>query len=72
MTSAPFNLVLGDAIVVTVSATNYYGDSPTSETGSGANIVLVPDPPTNLINIPSITTASRIGLKWSLGASSGG
>jgi hypothetical protein len=72
LTQAPFSLVLGDAIVIKIVAHNLYGESLTSETGSGANIVLVPDAPINFADVPSITLASRIGLTWSPGLSSGG
>lgn len=71
LTSSPFNLELGDEISVRIMAHNIYGASLNSEPGSGANIVLVPDAPINFSNVPSITTASRIGLKWTPGASSG-
>lgn len=71
LTSAPFNLVLGDEITVKVMAHNVYGDSLNSEAGSGANIVLVPDAPINFANVPTITLASRIGLTWTPGISSG-
>jgi hypothetical protein len=69
---APFNLQLADAIVVKIIAHNLYGESIVSETGSGANIVLVPDAPINFADVPSITLASRIGMQWTPGASSGG
>jgi hypothetical protein len=72
LTAPPFSLVLGDAIVVKVVAHNIYGPSLTSETGSGANIVLVPNAPINFADVTSITLASRIGLSWTPGASSGG
>jgi hypothetical protein len=58
LTAAPFSLVLGDSIDVTVVAQNIYGDSITSAQGSGANIVLVPDAPIALSDAPSITSAS--------------
>lgn len=72
LTAEPFNLVLGASIEVVVIANNEYGDSLESAVGSGANIVLVPDAPINLKDAPSITTASKIGLTWDTGASSGG
>lgn len=64
LTNAPFNLALGDSIVLRVIAHNIYGPSLTSEEGSGANIVLAPDAPTSFANVPAITNASRIGLIW--------
>jgi hypothetical protein len=72
LTATPFSLVLGDSITVTVMAHNLYGESLNSEAGGGADIVLVPDAPLNFVNVPSITLASRIGLSWTQGASSGG
>jgi hypothetical protein len=64
LTMAPFNLQLADAIVAKITAHNIYGASIVSETGSGANIVFVPDAPINFNNVPAITLASRIGLSW--------
>jgi hypothetical protein len=72
LTATPFNLGLGYSITVTVMAHNLYGESLNSEAGSGADIVLVPDAPSNFANVASITLASRIGLSWTQGASSGG
>lgn len=72
LTAAPFSLILGDAIVIKVTAHNTYGASPVSETGSGANIVLVPGAPVDFADVTSITSATRIGLSWSAPASSGG
>lgn len=57
LTASPFNLVLGNSIIVTIVANNYYGASVVSENGSGANIILVADAPINLVNVPAITTA---------------
>ena len=45
LTTEPFNLKLGDSVNVKLTATNDYGESPESTTGSGALIVLVPYPP---------------------------
>lgn len=47
-TAAPYSLSLGASIDVKVIAYNIYGDSATSEVGSGATVVLVPDSPINL------------------------
>jgi hypothetical protein len=55
-----------------VSAYNAYGESPLSEVGGGAVIILVPDKPINLQNVPSITMDDRIGLLWEDGANNGG
>lgn len=55
--ATPYNLVLGDDVVVQLNAHNYYGDSDMSLTGSGAKIVYPPDAPTQLSDVPSITNA---------------
>ena len=47
-----------------MTAYNVYGASATSEVGSGANVVLVPDAPINLSDVPSITKANKVGLVW--------
>jgi hypothetical protein len=72
LTSAPYSLSLGATIDVKVIAYNFYGDSQYSITGSGATIVLVPDSPTMLRNLPAITNDMQIGLAWNQGASSNG
>jgi hypothetical protein len=64
LTSAPFNLMFGNDIIVKLIAINAYGESPESEIGSGATIQLVPDAPINLANILSITLDDRIGFDW--------
>lgn len=71
LTASPFNLVLGDSIDVRIVATNIYGNSQVSVTGSGANIVVLPSAPINFSNVASITLASRIGLSWQAGVSGG-
>ena len=38
LTAAPFNLALGDAINIKLTAYNDYGESPLSEVGGGALI----------------------------------
>ena len=55
--AAPYNLPWTSSIFVTVSATNAYGTSADSTAGNGAVIVTVSDPPTNLANTASLTTA---------------
>ena len=40
------------------------GTSPYSVAGDGDLVAIVPDKPTNLANVPAITTASQIGLSW--------
>lgn len=53
-------------------AYNFYGASTESDVGSGAIIVLVPQPPIGLANAPSITTAFVIGLTWNDDMRTGG
>ena len=71
LTSQPYNLMLGYSIQIKVIATNAYGDSEISEAGNGDIIVLVPDPVINLINNPTITSDSVIGINWTDGLSNG-
>jgi hypothetical protein len=72
LTSQPYNLMLGYSIQIKVIATNAYGDSEISEAGNGDIIVLVPDPVINLLNNPTITSDSVIGISWTDGLSNGG
>jgi hypothetical protein len=44
----PYSLVLNESIHAKIIATNYYGDSPISDSGNGGLIKLVPDAPVNL------------------------
>jgi len=69
---APYNLVLAESIYVKVVATNFYGDSPQSLAGNGAQMQLVPDAPISLANNKAVTDAFKIGLTWKAGASDGG
>lgn len=48
LTSAPYSLSLGDDVYARVVATNVIGSSTSSDTGSGANIITVPDAPVSL------------------------
>lgn len=43
-----------------------------SAAGNGATIIIVPDAPTNLANVPAVTSATQVGLTWSAGLSTGG
>jgi hypothetical protein len=72
LTAAPYSLTLGSSIDVKVIANNVYGDSDYSAVGSGAFIVLVPDAPENLANLPDITNVLRIGFEWTEGTSNNG
>jgi len=50
--------VQGNHVDVKVISYNTYGDSVTaSPLGNGATIVLVPDAPLNLANVPAVTNA---------------
>ena len=44
----PFNLVYNDGICYQVTATNFFGDSPVSNTGCGALLLVVPNAPVSL------------------------
>jgi hypothetical protein len=56
LTSPPWGLIKGVSVRATVSAYNVLGTSADSLLGNGAVIVLVPDPPINLQNVPAQTT----------------
>lgn len=70
--NAPFALAINEHIYVRVAAANLYGVSDFSPVGHGALIHEVPDAPINLVNLPEITSATQIGLKWEAGANNGG
>ena len=73
MQAAPFSIsTLGSPIKAKVIAINAYGESESSEVGGGALMVLVPDPPMNLLNNPLVTLDDRSGLIWNDGLSNGG
>jgi hypothetical protein len=44
-TVSPFNLIVGDHIYVKITATNFYGESVTSNVGDGSIVIVVPDAP---------------------------
>jgi hypothetical protein len=68
----PFNLIYNDGIFAQIIATNFYGSSMTSLTGSGANVLLVPDAPISVSNNPSVTNNRTIGITWTPGVFNGG
>jgi hypothetical protein len=72
LTASTFDLTMGMYIYVKVIAYNSYGDSEESILNQGAQIVLVPDTPTDLRNDILITDAFQIGLEWTPGLSDGG
>jgi len=43
-----------------------------SDSGNGASVLVVPDSPINLVDVPSVTTAYVVGLKWEVGQATGG
>lgn len=72
LTSAPYSLALGDSVYAQIIAVNFYGDSGISAIGNGATCVLVPSPPTALMNNGAITNDRQIGFSWTNGPSTGG
>ena len=72
LTVAPYNLTWGSSVFATVLATNIIESSGTSLEGNGAIILMTPDSPRNLRNVPAITNASQIGLAWDIGSANGG
>jgi len=56
--SNPFNIDWGSSIHAKVSATNNKGTSDFSPVGNGAVILTVTDPPVNLANVATITSAT--------------
>jgi hypothetical protein len=72
LTASPFLLVKGNIVNIKVIAKNAYGDSATSDVGTGAVIQLVPDSPITLTNSVGVTDTTVIGFTWSDGASNGG
>lgn len=72
LTASPYSLLLGFSINSYVVAYNAYGNSVASPAGNGGIIVLVPNAPVSLANLPSITTKSVIGFSWMNGVSNGG
>jgi hypothetical protein len=71
-TQDPFYLEWGSSIYTKVYATNVKGDSVLSLAGNGAEILRVPDVPTDLVDILSITAADQIGFSWQDGSNDGG
>ena len=55
---APYHLPWGSSIYVKVTARNIIGDSLQSTEGNGAIILTIPDAPTGLANVPTITAAT--------------
>jgi hypothetical protein len=59
-------------VVARIVATNFYGDSPYSPSGSGAVMIIMPDAPINLANNLAVTNKQTIGITWTNGYSNGG
>ena len=71
-TEAPYNIEWGSSVYATIRATNIKGDSVVSLAGNGAVILRIPDAPINLRNVPSVTSATIIGIEWDDGVNNGG
>jgi len=69
---SPFYLAWGSSIYAKVIATNIIGNSIESLEGNGAIILTNPDYPTDLSNVPTGTTSSKISLSWNEGDHDGG
>lgn len=69
---APYHHTWGSSIYARVIAINIIGESLPSEHDNGAIILTYPDAPTDLANVPAITTSSQVGLIWFEGANNGG
>lgn len=63
-TATPFNYAWGSSIYAKVYASNIKGDSVESLAGNGAVILRVPDAPISLVDVPSITLGTMIGIEW--------
>jgi hypothetical protein len=72
MISAPYNLEYGDNIYAKLLATNIFGDSPVSNSGGGATVVVVPDAPIDLIKDTTVSSKSIIKFSWTEAAFNGG
>jgi hypothetical protein len=72
--ASPFSLVSGSSIYASVVAYNNVGDSPNSDVGNGALIVVsaVPDAPINLLRNPLISLdKTKISFEWEDGVADG-
>jgi hypothetical protein len=72
LSDSPFLLTLGDNVYAKVVAINFYGESVESDAGNGATILLVPSAPVGLADNTGVTDASKIGITWRNGISTGG
>jgi hypothetical protein len=72
--ASPFSLVTGSSIYASVVAYNNVGDSPNSDVGNGALIIVstIPDAPTNLLRNALISLdMTMISFTWEDGAADG-
>ena len=72
--SSPFNLQTGSSIYASVVAVNAVGDSPNSDVGNGAIVLVstVPDPPRFVARSTTIALdKTRISIVWEDGAHDG-
>lgn len=70
----PFNLQWGSSIYASIVAYNLVGDSPNSDVGNGAIVIVstVPDPPRYVARSSTISLdMTRISIVWEDGASDG-
>lgn len=63
---------MGDSIYAIVIATNEYGNSIMSASGTGAVMIVAPAAPINLRNDFAVTSEHTIKIFWSKGATNGG
>lgn len=73
--ASPYGLDWGVGVYAIVSAINIVGPSvfsvPTVTADAGI-ILTNPDAPLNLLNVPSVTSATQVGLSWTIGVKDGG
>lgn len=62
----------GSSVYAKVFATNVVGSSAFSTVENGGVIRTTPDPPINLADVASVTSATQIGLSWDEAVFNGG
>jgi hypothetical protein len=67
-----YNIEWGSSVWAQVKATNFYGDSPISDPGNGGLLLVAPDAPISLTEIPGTRGPTQIGLEWEPAAEVGG
>ena len=72
LTAQPYNLPWGASVWAKIKARNIIGESAYSEPGNGSVILVVPDQPTQLMNLPKITNAYQVGITWVKPTNEGG